>query len=99
MIGKNIVIVAHDWNPTIMTSDWLNQKIKNADFKTQIMLPPLTVANSPSVKLICEPQKLQLLINNPDEGNICDLANYVEQIVEALPETKYSAVGITASSR
>jgi hypothetical protein len=38
MIGKNIVVLANQWNPSILTADWLNQHTDIKDFKTNILL-------------------------------------------------------------
>jgi len=63
------------------------------------LLPPLTVANSKTVKLVCEPQKLQIALNNPVNGNIEDVAKVIKSIVEKLPETNYTALGINFQGR
>jgi len=99
LIEKSIVVVAESWNPRILTADWLNTHTAVKDFETEILVPPLSIANSFKFKLVCEPQKLQLILKDPVKGDMNELTKIVKSIVKKLPETKYTALGVNFKGR
>jgi len=55
LIEKSIVVVADTWNPKILTADWLNMHTSAKDFETEMLVPPLSIANSTQFRMVCEP--------------------------------------------
>lgn len=99
LIEKSIVVVADTWNPKIFTADWLNAHTHVKDFETEMLVPPLSVANSAKFKFVCDPQKLQLFLRDPESNSITELAKIAKSIVRKLPETKYVALGVNFKGR
>jgi hypothetical protein len=93
MISKNIVILANQWNPTIFTADWLNSRTGVNDFCSEIVVPPLAIAKSPAFNLVCQPEMLQLVQNDPEQP-AKKLVTLALDIATKLPETRFTALGL-----
>lgn len=92
---NNIVIIAHDLNPTIFKQTWL---IKQGIFTEDEMLdssfytPAAVNVRSKNADLLIVTDRLQLSFSG--EGNHEDVANrIILKIVNALPHTPYTAIG------
>ena len=96
-ITANIVIVAKQFNPSIIDRHWLvkNEILTEADFKEGcVFIPVLSQVRTQQFDLIVLPEQLQFSpasdLTKPAEV----VSHKLGQIIDKLPETPYSAAGI-----
>jgi len=94
-IKNNIVIVAHNLNPSIFTQIWLvkNNIINENDFLSDSLFTSAVVSvNTNDLQLLVVPERIQLTFKNKETQE--KLINEVlRKIVNLLPHTPYSAIG------
>lgn len=98
LVGASTVILAENFNPSILTQHWLIAKgiVAEEDFAPDcVFVPGLTVAKTRRFSLVAAPDRLQLVLNEPDAEEAADTVGAtIYQIVGLLPETPYRALGL-----
>lgn len=94
--SANIVILAENHNPAIVSVEWLkNKSIFDEEATNNFTNTPVfSFVEFPSFQLIVEPIRLQIALKTPSEENIPRLEKAGQNYIKALPETPYSAVGL-----
>jgi hypothetical protein len=94
LIGANIVILAENHNPSIISKEWLSQKrIIVDDFIKFTHTPAFSVVETEFFSLVVDQDRFQLSIKGDFQNKIEDLKQSMLTYVQALPEVPYSAVG------
>lgn len=98
LVGASTVILAENFNPSILTQHWLIAKgiVAEEDFAPDcVFVPGLTVARTRQFSFVAAPDRLQLALNEPDAEEAADTVRAtIYQIVNLLPETPYRALGL-----
>lgn len=93
--GANIVILASNYNPSIVSKEWLYQKdIFTEAVRNFVHTPVFALVESEDFSLMVNEQKLQLTVKKVTEDNLNTSGAITERFVDALPETPYKAVGL-----
>jgi hypothetical protein len=93
--SANIVILASNYNPSIVSKEWLYQKgILTWPVTNFVHTPVLSLLESEQFSLVVDEQRLQLALKKTTEDGLTSLASIAERFVKALPETPYRGVGI-----
>lgn len=92
--GANIVILARNYNPSIVSKEWLYEKgiIKEA-VTSFIHTPPLSVVETEQISFILDENRLQISLKNVTTENIEVLPKVAIDFASYLPETPFVAVG------
>ncbi len=94
LIGANIVILAKNHNPSIISKEWLSQKNIIVDnFINFTHTPAFSIVESESFSLVVDPDRLQLAVKGDIQNKIDALEQSILTYVQALPEVPYSAIG------
>lgn len=98
IVHCNVVVVARQFNPSIFTQLWLvkNKLASESDFDEgdSVFTPPFVQVRVPKFALLVLPEQMQFA-PRPAEGNHgAVVREKVGRIIQALPETPYSAVGL-----
>jgi len=93
--SANIVILSTNYNPSIVSKEWLYQKgILTWPVTNFVHTPVLSLLESEQFSLVVDEQRLQLALKKTTEDGLTSLASIAERFVKALPETPYRGVGI-----
>ena len=94
LIGANIVVLAKNHNPSIISKEWLSQKeIIDGDFVNFTHTPAFSIVETEFFSLVVDPDRLQLTIKSDIQNNVDTLEQSILTYVQALPEVPYSAIG------
>lgn len=94
LIGANIVILAKNHNPSIISKEWLSQKkIIGDDFVNFTHTPAFSIVETEFFSLVVDPDRLQLAIKSDIQNKVDTLEQSILTYVQALPEVPYSAIG------
>jgi hypothetical protein len=92
--GTNIVVLARNYNPSIVSKEWLYQKnIVRETVKNFIHTPPLSVVETERISLVLDENRLQVSLKSITAENVASLPKIVAGFVSLLPETPFVAVG------
>lgn len=90
-----IVVLASNHNPSIATKDWLSQKKIIEEKPTNFTNTPLfSLFESQSLILTVDPERLEIGAKAFGEANIDQVKSVMLNYVSALPETRYTSVGL-----
>ena len=95
--GSNVVVAAHQFNPSIFSQIWLvrNEVLREDDFREGCMFSDVAVnVQSREFNLMVVPPQLQFAPKVPAEEEAELVASRVGAIIRSLPHTPYSAVGL-----
>jgi hypothetical protein len=93
--AASIVILASNYNPSIVSKEWLYQKgIFTDTIKNFVHTPVFALVESKDFSLTVDEHMLQLTIKNVTEDNFNTSFGIVERFVDILPETPYTALGL-----
>ena len=93
--NMNIVILAANYNPSIISKEWLFQKdIFTEVIKNFVHTPVFALVDSEDFSLVVDERRLQLTVRKVIEDNVKAAGSIAERFVSALPETPYRAVGL-----
>lgn len=97
LIDTNIVILAKNHNPSIVSKEWLKLHgivEENENFSKFIHTPILSYVETDNFRLIVDPDRLQISLVKINDENIESLPNITEKYISQLPETPYTAIGL-----
>jgi hypothetical protein len=92
--SANIVVLASNYNPSIVSKEWLLNKgifVENID--NFMHTPVFSMVENEKYSLISDEQRLQIVIKKVTEENIIAAGEVVKRFVDVLPETPYKALG------
>lgn len=93
--SANVVILASNYNPSIVSKEWLYQKgIFTDTVRNFVHTPVFALVESEGFSLMVDEQRLQLTVNKVTQDNLNTLGDIVERFVDALPETPYKSIGL-----
>lgn len=93
--GANIVVLASNYNPSIVSKDWLVRKgIITGNITGFVHVPPMSNVETDEISLVVDEHRLQVTLRTPGESAVALLGGIVESFVTSLPETPYTAVGM-----
>jgi hypothetical protein len=93
--SANIVIIASNYNPSIVSKEWLYQKgIFTESVDNFIHTPILALVENQDFGLIVDEQRLQLVIKRVTQDNLTNSSSMAQKFVTVLPETPYKSVGL-----
>lgn len=94
----NIVVLAKNHNPTIVSKEWL---IQNKIIEDQILnfshVPVFSLIETDNFNLVVDPDRLQLSIKKISPANLKTLPQIILKYINQLPETPYTAIGFNYS--
>ena len=100
LTGTDIVVLARNYNPSIVSKDWLQRKgIITEAVSNFVHTPPFSLIETEQIALTVEEERLQISLKVMNEDNIERLPRIVERFVLSLPETPYVATGFNYSYR
>jgi len=89
------VILASNYNPSIVSKDWLSQKgILTGTVANFVHTPVFALIETEMLLLTVDEQRLQIMTKRITENNLKESANIALRIVTLLPETPYKALGL-----
>jgi len=92
--AANIVLLASNYNPSIVSKEWLYQKgIFTESADNFIHTPILALVENKDIALAVDEQRLQLVVKRVTEDNLVKAAKMVCTFVNILPETPYKGLG------
>jgi hypothetical protein len=93
--GANIVILASNYNPSIVSKEWLYEKgIFTETVKNFVHTPVFALVENENFSLVVDEQRLQLTIRKVTRENLNKTGDITKSFVDTLPETPYKAVGL-----
>lgn len=95
LLGKaNIVVLARNYNPSIVSKEWLYSKnIIKETVDNFVHTPVLSVIETTLATIILEEGRFQISLKHTSPENIDALSKIATKFVMALPETPYVATG------
>jgi len=92
--NANIVILAKNHNPSIVSKEWLTQrKIVEEKVDKFSHSPLFSLVETASLALVLDPDRLQVSLKNASLSTLELLPKLTEKYVCNLPETPYTAIG------
>ncbi len=90
----NIVILARNYNPSIVSKEWLFEKnIITEAVSNFAHNPAVSLVETNQFSFILDENRLQIALKSITAGNIEILSRVTKDFVTSLPETPYTAVG------
>lgn len=93
----NIVLLAKNYNPAVITKEWLaqNEVLKEPpiDF---LHTPFLSTVQTKNFTLQVDPQRLNAHVTSFNHDTLLDLSGVVAKCVQSLPDVLFSAVGFNS---
>ena len=94
----NIVILASNHDPRIVTKDWLNQKgILTEESINHIHTPGFSLVETGNYSLQIDQQRLNIGLKHFNENLLMRLPAIAGKYIEVLPKTPYRAVGLNSN--
>lgn len=92
--NANIVVLASNYNPSIVSKEWLYQKgIFTQTVDNFVHTPILALVENQEFGFVVDEQKLQLVVKRVTQDSLTNSAGMARKFVDILPETPYKAVG------
>ena len=92
--GTNIVILARNYNPSIVSKEWLYEKnIVRETVTNFVHTPPLSVVETERISFVLDENRLQISLKSITTESIESLPKIAAGFVSCLPETPFVAVG------
>jgi len=93
--SANLVILASNYNPSIVSKDWLYGKgIFTEPVTNFVHTPVFSLVESDLLSLTVDEQRLQVVAKRVTEDNLNASADIGRKFVETLAETPYKAIGL-----
>ena len=92
--GANIVILARNYNPSIVSKEWLYEKnIVREAVTNFIHTPPLSVVETERISFVIDENRLQISLKSVTTESVEALPKIATGFVSCLPGTPFVAVG------
>ena len=96
--GANIVILARNYNPSIVSKEWLYQKNIIKDTVINFAhTPPFSLVETERISFVLDENRLQISLKTITPEGIELLPKIATEIVSCLPETPFVAAGFNYS--
>ena len=96
----NVILVANNHNPSIVTKDWLLRNEIITETLVDFTHSPLfSSVKSESYSLFVDQQRLQLELNIINENTLSQLPYMINKYVKILSEIPYQAIGFNSNWR
>jgi len=96
--GVNIVILARNYNPSIVSKEWLYQKnIIDEKVANFIHTPPLSFVETERISFVLDEDSLRISLKTVSPEGIEALPKIATKFVSCLPETPFKAIGFNYS--
>lgn len=93
--SANIVILASNYNPSIVSKEWLYQKgIFTETARNFVHTPVFALVESEDFSLVVDEERLQIIVRKVTQDSLNALAGIAEKFVDILPETPYKGIGL-----
>ena len=93
--SANIVILASNYNPSIVSKEWLYQKgIFTETVRNFVHTPVFALVESEDFSLVVDEERLQIIVRKVTQDSLNALASIAEKFVDILPETPYKGIGL-----
>jgi len=90
----NIVVLAHSYNPFIVSPDWvLEKKILSQPINDFVHTPAFSIMQNNNFSLVVDANRLQLSTKKLDSDNIKLMPQILDRFFTFLPETPCRAMG------
>lgn len=91
----NIVILASNYNPSIVSKEWLYQRgVFTESVDNFVHTPILALVENQNFGLLVDEQRLQIIIKRVTQDNLTNSTAIAQRFIDVLPETPYKAVGL-----
>jgi len=98
LIGVNIVVLAKNHNPSIISKDWLSQRgIIKENVVSFTHTPAFSMVETDNFSFYVDLDRLQLTLKNDFVNRVDSLSEMVLSYISALPEIPYTAIGFNYS--
>jgi len=95
LISTDIIIIAKEHNPSIITKEWLyEKKIIEEEFIDFLHSPRFSFFESESFSLNVNPQRFQIFCKKKNQRYINLLTNIAKKYINILPEIPYKSLGL-----
>ncbi len=92
--GANIVILASNYNPSIVSKEWLSLRgIFGQSVLNFVHRPVLSLVENQNLGISIDEQRLQLVVKSVTHENLTEANSIVARFIDTLPETPYKAIG------
>lgn len=92
--STNIVILAKNFNPSIVSKEWLyNKKVIRESIMNFIHNPVVSVVDTNTFNFMLDGNRLQLTLKNINPISMRRLPKVAQDFIRNLPETPYTAIG------
>ena len=96
--SANIVIMASNYNPSIVSKEWLYQRgIFTESVDNFVHTPMLALVENQNFGFMVDEQRLQIVIKRVTQDNLTNSNVIAQRFIDVLPETPYKAVGLNYS--
>jgi len=96
--GANIVILARNYNPSIISKEWLYKRnILRETVTNFVHTPPLSVVEAERISFVLDENRLQISLKTISPEGIEVLPKIATEFVSCLPETPFVAAGFNYS--
>lgn len=93
--GASIIILASNYNPSIVSKEWLYKKgIFTETAGNFVHTPVFALVESENFSLMVDEQRFQLTVKKVTQDNLSISNDIAQRFVDILPETPYKAVGL-----
>ncbi len=93
--GANIVILASNYNPSIVSKDWLFQRnIFTETVKNFVHTPIFALVENDDFGILVDEQRLQVTTKKVTKDKLNTSEAIAKRFINILPETPYKAVGM-----
>ena len=93
--GANIVILARNYNPSIVSKEWLYEKnIVREAVTNFVHTPPLSLVETERISFVLNESRLQISLKSVTPENIEILPRIATSFVSCLPETPFTSIGL-----
>jgi len=93
--SANIVILASNYNPSIVSKEWLYQKgIFTETVRNFVHTPVFALVESEDFGLAVDEERLQITVRKVTQDSLNASASIAEKFVDILPETPYKGIGL-----
>lgn len=98
LVRTNIVILAMNYNPSIVSKEWLYERnIVRETVTNFVHTPPLSVVETDRISFVLDENRLQISLKSITTDGIESLPKIAGDFVSSLPETPFVAVGFNYS--